>query len=214
MSQYSPPTASYVRPAAGPDSSEAHVVSHPRPWYRKLRFMLPIAAVGGVAVGAVSAGAGSAANLAPSGAVRTVTATSTAPAVTITTKVTVTKTAPPSSVTKTAAAPNAKAVQAVLRAWTDAGPQPDVQAAAMRRLRAEWPTLANALEAATGTKVPAARAASRPATRPTTAPAPQPADVYYANCAAARAGGVAPIYAGQPGYRAGLDRDGDGVACE
>ncbi|GAP54109.1 excalibur domain protein, partial [Arthrobacter sp. Hiyo6] len=38
--------------------------------------------------------------------------------------------------------------------------------------------------------------------------------VYYASCAAAKAAGAAPIYAGQPGYRAGLDRDNDGVACE
>ncbi|WP_243757528.1 DUF1524 domain-containing protein [Allobranchiibius sp. GilTou38] len=48
---------------------------------------------------------------------------------------------------------------------------------------------------------------------PTTT-APQPADVYYANCAAARAAGAAPLYRGQPGYRSGLDRDDDGVACE
>ena len=37
---------------------------------------------------------------------------------------------------------------------------------------------------------------------------------YYANCSAARAAGVAPIPAGAPGYRAGLDRDNDGWACE
>ncbi|AHI23483.1 hypothetical protein B843_10515 [Corynebacterium vitaeruminis DSM 20294] len=37
---------------------------------------------------------------------------------------------------------------------------------------------------------------------------------YYANCAAARAAGAAPLYAGSPGYRAALDRDNDGVACE
>ena len=37
---------------------------------------------------------------------------------------------------------------------------------------------------------------------------------YYPNCAAARAAGVAPLYAGQPGYSSNLDRDGDGVACE
>ena len=36
----------------------------------------------------------------------------------------------------------------------------------------------------------------------------------YANCAAARAAGAAPLYAGQPGYSSRLDRDGDGVACE
>ncbi|MBD1538317.1 DUF1524 domain-containing protein [Arthrobacter sp. S13_S34] len=48
-----------------------------------------------------------------------------------------------------------------------------------------------------------------------TAPAPAaPAPAYYANCAAARAAGAAPIFAGQAGYRAGLDRDSDGVACE
>lgn len=50
---------------------------------------------------------------------------------------------------------------------------------------------------------------------PPPAPAPDngPA-VYYPNCKAARAAGAAPIYAGQPGYRPGLDRDGGGVACE
>lgn len=48
------------------------------------------------------------------------------------------------------------------------------------------------------------------------APAPPPAqkDVYYANCDAARAAGAAPLSRGEPGYRAGLDRDNDGVACE
>lgn len=36
----------------------------------------------------------------------------------------------------------------------------------------------------------------------------------YSSCAEAIAAGVAPIYAGQPGYSKKLDRDGDGVACE
>ena len=40
------------------------------------------------------------------------------------------------------------------------------------------------------------------------------ADVYYKNCSEARAAGVTPIHQGQPGYRPGLDRDGDGIACE
>lgn len=40
------------------------------------------------------------------------------------------------------------------------------------------------------------------------------ADVYYANCAAARKAGAAPIFRGEPGYRSSLDRDGNGVACE
>lgn len=38
--------------------------------------------------------------------------------------------------------------------------------------------------------------------------------IYYPNCAAARAAGAAPIHFGDPGYRASLDADGDGVACE
>ncbi|MGO4192996.1 DUF1524 domain-containing protein [Arthrobacter sp. YAF17] len=66
--------------------------------------------------------------------------------------------------------------------------------------------------------------APAPYVRPAPAPAPYvpPARVYvppapvtsYANCAAVRAAGAAPIYAGQPGYSRSLDRDGDGVGCE
>jgi endonuclease YncB( thermonuclease family) len=50
-------------------------------------------------------------------------------------------------------------------------------------------------------------------TGPATTAAPS-GSVYYANCAAARAAGAAPLHTGDPGYRAGLDRDHDGVACE
>ena len=46
------------------------------------------------------------------------------------------------------------------------------------------------------------------------APAAPAGAAYYANCAAARAAGAAPLFTGQAGYRAGLDRDSDGVACE
>ncbi|MGZ8335007.1 MAG: excalibur calcium-binding domain-containing protein [Allosphingosinicella sp.] len=41
-----------------------------------------------------------------------------------------------------------------------------------------------------------------------------PAAVYYPRCDYARAAGVAPILAGEPGYRPGLDADSDGIACE
>ena len=44
--------------------------------------------------------------------------------------------------------------------------------------------------------------------------APALADVQYASCAEARAAGAAPMRVGEPGYRLGLDRDRDGVACE
>lgn len=40
------------------------------------------------------------------------------------------------------------------------------------------------------------------------------ANVYYANCAAVRAAGKAPLRRGEPGYGSHLDRDDDGVACE
>lgn len=53
------------------------------------------------------------------------------------------------------------------------------------------------------------RATSPPATSP---PATQGA--YYANCDEARRAGAAPIRRGEPGYRSGLDRDNDGIACD
>ena len=40
------------------------------------------------------------------------------------------------------------------------------------------------------------------------------ASVFYGGCNEARAAGAAPVYAGQPGYRAEMDGDGDGIACE
>ncbi|MGA1838184.1 excalibur calcium-binding domain-containing protein [Herbiconiux sp. 11R-BC] len=66
---------------------------------------------------------------------------------------------------------------------------------------------------------PVAPAESDPAPAPDPAPPAEPApapipDVSYANCAAARAAGAAPIHRGEPGYSSKLDRDGDGIACE
>ena len=46
------------------------------------------------------------------------------------------------------------------------------------------------------------------------APPASSGGAYYKNCSAARAAGAAPLYRGQPGYAAKLDRDDDGVACE
>jgi len=43
---------------------------------------------------------------------------------------------------------------------------------------------------------------------------PELQEVYYANCAAVQAAGAAPIHTDDPGYRLGLDRDGDGIGCE
>ncbi|MFZ2176655.1 MAG: DUF1524 domain-containing protein [Rhodococcus sp. (in: high G+C Gram-positive bacteria)] len=63
--------------------------------------------------------------------------------------------------------------------------------------------------------VPAtAEPAPVPAPVPFVAPVPAPAEVYYKNCAAAKAAGAAPLHIGEPGYGSHLDRDNDGVACE
>ncbi|MGO4192637.1 DUF1524 domain-containing protein [Arthrobacter sp. YAF17] len=61
---------------------------------------------------------------------------------------------------------------------------------------------------------PAPPANDAPAPAAPVPAAPAPAEVYYANCAAARAAGAAPLRAGQPGYREKMDGDRDGVACE
>lgn len=39
-------------------------------------------------------------------------------------------------------------------------------------------------------------------------------DTWYPNCDAVRDAGRAPLPSGEPGYRPGLDRDGNGIACE
>ena len=73
--------------------------------------------------------------------------------------------------------------------------------------------------AAGGAQTSAAAPPEQPASGGTTGLGPyeQPppsSGVYYENCAAARAAGVAPLLTGQGGYRSGLDGDGDGIACE
>jgi hypothetical protein len=62
--------------------------------------------------------------------------------------------------------------------------------------------------------VPLAAPVPDPDPDPVVAP-PRPAasPVYYKNCAAVQAAGAAPIRRGDPGYRAALDRDGDGEGC-
>ena len=67
--------------------------------------------------------------------------------------------------------------------------------------------------------VGAAAAAAWQSTTPATLMFAEEADrietsVYYAGCNEVRALGKAPLYAGQPGYRIGMDGDGDGIACE
>lgn len=70
-----------------------------------------------------------------------------------------------------------------------------------------------------GGVVVAPEPAPQPAQAPVQAPAPAPApaapgNVSYANCAAVRAAGAAPIRVGDPGFESKFDRDGDGIGCE
>ncbi|BCN46678.1 hypothetical protein RE9431_49350 (plasmid) [Prescottella equi] len=96
--------------------------------------------------------------------------------------------------------------------------------------QAEKDAIARELASCTGSPAPAPVPAAAPAPTtaapapappvreqapaPAPAPAPSGAGVSYANCAAARAAGAAPIMRGEPGYSSKLDRDNDGVACE
>ena len=53
-----------------------------------------------------------------------------------------------------------------------------------------------------------------PAAKPVQTSAEVEASVQYADCAAVEKAGKAPLYPGQPGYRAELDPQGVGVACQ
>ncbi|MBT2584504.1 excalibur calcium-binding domain-containing protein [Arthrobacter sp. ISL-95] len=61
---------------------------------------------------------------------------------------------------------------------------------------------------------PAAPVAPVAPAPPVVAPPAAPAAVYYANCAAVKAAGAAPIHISQPGYGRHLDKDGDGWGCD
>lgn len=75
---------------------------------------------------------------------------------------------------------------------------------------AEKNAMTRVLTACSGAATPTSETVSPP---PTTTDRVAPA-AYFPNCAAARAAGATPLRLGQPGYRAALDGDGDGVACE
>lgn len=70
-------------------------------------------------------------------------------------------------------------------------------------------TTATTVAPATTAPVPTTTWAPPPAEPPAGAPAGG-----FANCAAARAAGAAPVHIGGPGYAPRLDGDGDGVGCE
>lgn len=64
-----------------------------------------------------------------------------------------------------------------------------------------------------GALLAAACAPLAPEATPKPTPTPKPT-ALYANCAAVKAAGKAPLHSGDPGYSRDLDGDGDGTACE
>lgn len=64
-------------------------------------------------------------------------------------------------------------------------------------------------------RLPPRKSSPKPVARPTThRPTPVATSIYYANCTALRKDHPNGVQKGQPGYRSGLDRDGDDTACE
>lgn len=102
----------------------------------------------------------------------------------------------------------------------DAAASASASASAAAEASASSAAEADAPASAAGQTGPEEQSAQEEAAQPE-APAQQPqsepeepARTYYANCTEAKAAGAAPLYRGDPGYRAKLDRDHDGVACE
>jgi hypothetical protein len=77
---------------------------------------------------------------------------------------------------------------------------------------AEHDAIARVLDGCPGEPVPSS-AASQPRAQARDVPAGTPPQTY-ADCAAVRAAGAAPLHRGDPGWSDSMDGDGDGVACE
>lgn len=118
---------------------------------------------------------------------------------------TVTVTAPPKAARKGASQASASSTRKKAARTT----------APARRTGAPGATAA-ATASRKATTTPTARRATAAvtATRPATPSPAEKVSVYYPNCDAVKAAGKAPLRRGEPGYRSGLDRDGDGTACD
>jgi len=105
---------------------------------------------------------------------------------------------------------------------TAQGPQADTQAPVdqpialmVRHDRADASASASAVATEPeSAPEPAQPQEPEPAPEPAQPQEPEPGGVYYRSCKEAKAAGAAPLYQGEPGYRPGLDRDHDGIACE
>ena len=84
--------------------------------------------------------------------------------------------------------------------------------------QAEHDAMARVLDTCPDQPVPApADGSAEPSAAPSsgsTEPSSAPVTAPFANCAAARAAGAAPLHRGDPGWSDSMDGDGDGTACE
>jgi hypothetical protein len=183
---------------APPQTSNAPIERQKRGSWKRKRVLIPAAVI---AIGVINV-----ANTPRSNRVAT------SPATTIATQVLaaeVTSTVSPSSsstaVTSTTVAAPASTVAPTIAAPTTAKP---AVTEPPRVLPIAAPVDTEPAAAAPETSPAATTAGTSPAS---TAPG---TSVYFKNCAEARAAGAAPLHRGDPGYRAALDKDNDGIACE
>jgi hypothetical protein len=107
--------------------------------------------------------------------------------------------------------PDAKTAAGILALIRKAACPPSAAAGTTtaRKVVATPPKVTTSSKTPSTTKRTSAASSKKPTT--TTKPV---VVASYANCSEVRAAGAAPIHRGEPGYRPGLDRDGDGIACD
>jgi Excalibur calcium-binding domain/Protein of unknown function (DUF2510) len=190
-----------LAPAAWPppQTASAPIKRQERAWWKRKRVLIPAAVMGIVVINVANTPR----------SVRVATS----PATTIATQVLaaeVTSTVVPSSSTtaeiRTTVATPASTVPTTSAATTAATTSDATAPPQVLPIAAPVDTEPPAAEPETST---AATAEQTTATKTA-----QAASVYFNSCAEARAAGAAPLKRGDPGYRAGLDRDNDGIACE
>lgn len=187
----------------------------PRPWWKRKRVLIPAAAFG-VLLALSAAGVGQEEE--PDREVETVVPASTGLASSTTTPAPTT--AVPTTTT-TAASMTTTRPTTTTPATTTLAPTTvatTVPATTVPASTAAPTTMAPPTTRAvpTTTQAPSTTTTAPPTTRTlatTTTTAPTATEPYYANCDAVRAAGATPIRRGDPGFRSGLDRDGDGQAC-
>lgn len=190
------------------NQAPAHANRHPRPWYKKKRFMLPLGTF--VALGVLGScmeePSGSSAAQPPRAAV----ATDDSP---------VDEAKVDADADALVRASEEAAVLASAEAETQAQARAEAKAQAKAKAKAEARKKARQEARRKRIKDRKAKEARERRAEERRLAEEQAAedesvDVHYENCDAARAAGAAPVQIGEPGYGKHLDRDGDGTGCD